>query len=276
MEIIFFVITSAGINSLLLPASPIGVITGFSLSKGNEAVFYNPANFTAGDDFKLNCFYNQFYLGLQSFSLALSKKIKDLNLGLGIINFDYGDMELKPDYPTEEPLLNYSAHDFSLGLCGSVKTSAQSSIGINFKYISENIYIYSDYTFAFDVSLAYRNDQAGVSFGVTNFGYQISLKNEEVNLPARLILGGYRNFKNFVTSFDLAYLINNGGFEFGLGGELPVGKFIELKAGVNYHEKFSPGFGFNFIAGKFVVKYGAAIYPFNLGMINTLGIGVDF
>lgn len=276
VTIIFIIFSTAGINSLLIPVSPIGVTTSFSLSKGDEAIFYNPANFEAGDDFKLACFYNQLYVSMKSISLALSKKINGLDFGLGIMNFDYGDIEWRPTYPTEDTLLNYSANDFLIALSGGVKISPQGRLGINYKYIAENIYIYHDYAFAFDISLSYRNTQGGISFGATNFGYKLTLNNEEVNLPARLSLGGYRNIKNIAASFDLHYLVNNGKFEFGLGLGLPVGKIVEFNAGMNYRENFYPGFGLVINTAKLVVKYGTAIYPYNLGMINTLGIGLSF
>jgi len=274
--LIFLLISSAGVNSLLMPASPAGVITGFSLSRGNEAIFYNPANLDATNDFQLACYYNQFYVSTKSISLALSKKINRLNFGLGITNFDYGEIELRPEYPSDDSVTAYTANDFSLGISGSAAISSQGKIGVTLKYISENIYVYGDRTVAFDFALAYHSSFSGVSFGATNIGYKLTLNNEDVNLPAKLSLGGFIDLKKAILSLDVHYLVNNGKFEFGQAWRFPVAQAIELNAGINYREKFFPGFGFVADAGRFAVEYGTAIYPYNLGMINTLGITLSF
>jgi len=275
-QILFILISTSSLNSLLMPATPIGVVTSFSLARNEEAIFYNPANFEADENYLVNFSYNQFFLSMKSFSLTLTKKLKSRNFGIGVVNFDYGDIELRPDYPTEDSLISYSANDFSIIFCSGVRISPQGRMGINLKYISENIYVYGDYTLAFDISFSYRGPKAGVSFGATNIGSTITLNNEEVNLPARLSLGGYYDFKKIIQSFDIHYLINNGKFEFGFGFLLPLKKIIELNAAINYREAFYPGLGFAINWDRMTLKYGASIYPFNLGMINTLGIGLNF
>ena len=99
--VIFLIISTSGVNSLLLPASPLGVTASFSASQDVEAIFYNPANFEAGENFKLWCSYNRFYLEMQSVSLVVSKRVKSFDVGIAILNFDYGDIELHPGYPTQ-------------------------------------------------------------------------------------------------------------------------------------------------------------------------------
>lgn len=274
--IIFILISTSGVNSLLLPASPSGVTTGFSVSKDAEAIFYNPANFEAGENYKLWCSYNRFYLSMQSVSLALCKRIKSIHLGIAFVNFDYGDIEWHPEYPTEDTLAYYSANDFSIVLGSSANISPRGKIGINLKYISENIYMYSDYALAFDISFSYKTSKNGISFGASNFGSKITLKNEEVNLPARITLGGFYTFKKIITSVDLHYLVNNGIFEFGFGAEIPIYEMISLNAALNYRESPYPGFGLEIKKGKLGIKYAGSLYIKDLGMINTIGIGFEF
>jgi len=274
--IIFIIISSAGVNSLLMPSSPIGVTTSFSASKNEEAIFYNPANFEASDNFNLWCFYNRFYVSMHSFSLALSKKIRPIDFGLAIVNFDYGELEWRPDYPTEDPLINYTANNFSLILSAGTNISSQGRVGLNLKYIYENIYTFSDYALAFDLCFAYSNAKSGISFGVSNFGTKITLNNEEVNLPTKISFGGFYGFNRIVTSLDLHYLVNNAIFEFGFGVGFPLHKILKLYAGLNYRENFYPAFGVTINPGKLGIKYGTAFYPRDLGMINIIGIGFGF
>ena len=137
--IIYFVFLNAGVTSLLMPPSPIGVNAGFSLSRGDEALFYNPANFEVGSAYQVQCYYNQFFLSMKSVSVSVSRRIGRLNLGLGFVNFDYGDIEWHPPYPTEDSLTTYSANDFSMFLGCATQFSRLGRVGVNFKYISENI-----------------------------------------------------------------------------------------------------------------------------------------
>jgi hypothetical protein len=267
-------ISTAGMKSLLMPASPVGVTTSFASASNEEAVFYNPANFEARDNFTFSCSYNRFYLGMQSVSLALTRKIKAIDFGLGIVNFDYGNIELRPDYPTDDPVIDYRAYDFSLILGASVSVSSKGRIGINLKYITEHIYVYSDYALAMDVAFGYRNTTSGITFGASNFGTKMLIHNGEVNLPASLNFGGFHRIKKFILSGDLRYLVNDSAFEFSLGTAMPVHQRISLSAAINYRDEFYPGFGVNIIAGGLHIKYGGSFFPKNLGMVNNISVGI--
>jgi hypothetical protein len=267
-------ISTAGIKSLLMPASPAGVTTSFAIASNEEAIFYNPANFEAHENFTFNCSYNRFYLGMQSVSLSLTKKIGSIDFGLGILNFDYGNIEWRPDYPTDDPTIDYRAYDFSLILGASVNVSPKGRIGVNLKYVTENIYVYSDYALAMDIAFAYRTVTSGITFGATNFGTRMLIHNDEVNLPACLSIGGFHQIKRFTLSGDIHYLVNDAAFEFSIGASLPVRQRIVLSAAVKYRDEFYPGFGVAIKAGGLLIKYGGSFFPKNLGMVNNLGIGI--
>jgi hypothetical protein len=276
VAIVLFLISTSGVNTLLLPASPVGMTTPFSVSKDAEAIFYNPANFRAQDNYQIWCSYNRFYLSMQSVSLALSKKIKNINFGIAFLNFDFGDIEWHADYPSEDSLTYYSGNDFTMVLGGSVPITAQGTVGLNLKYISESIYIYSNYALAFDVSFAYIGTKAGITFGAANIGSKLTLHNESVNLPARISIGTFYDFKKFVPSIDIHYLVNTAEFEGGFGIDVPVHKIVNLNGTAHYRDVVYPGFGLAIRPGNLTIKYAGALYPHNLGLVNTLGIGFEF
>lgn len=273
---VLIIFATAGVKSLLMPASPVGVTTSFATASKEEAIFYNPANFEAGENYTVQCSYNRFYLGMQSVSLSMSKKIKKVDLGLGIVNFDYGDIEWRPDYPTEDPLITYRAYDFSLILAASAQITTQGRIGINLKYITENIYIYSDYALALDIAFSYRNTTSGITFGASNFGTQMLINNDEVNLPACLNVGGFHQISKVKLSSDLRYLVNDSAFEFGVGASMPVHQRLTLSAAANYRDEIYPGFGLTIDVGALEVKYGGSFYPKNLGMVNNIALKIGF
>jgi hypothetical protein len=280
--VIFFIIATSGVNSLLLPASPVGLTTPFSTSTDAEALFYNPANFDAGEQYGIWCSYNRFYLSMQSVSLALSKRIGPVALGIALLNFDYGDIELRPDYPHDDSVPYYSAHDFSLLIGSSVALSKQGRIGLNIKYITESIYVYSGHGIALDISFSYSNDRSGLSFGASNVGTKVTIRNENVNLPTAISLGGFYDLKKIRISADAHYLVNTAtledteAYEFSVGAQIPLHKVLSIQGTVMYRETVYPGFGFEVTPGIFTIKYAGAFFPKNLGMVNTLGIGFDF
>jgi hypothetical protein len=274
--IALFLISTAGINSLLLPFSPAGVTTGFASSKGAEAILYNPANFEAGDDISCYCFYNNLFLSMKSYSLALTKRIKLYNFGLAITNFDYGDIELRPNYPTEDTVANFSANDLSFILGGKLKLSPEGNLGINVKYITENIYIYSGNGIAIDLALSYHHKNFGISFGGTNLGSKITLNNEDVNLPARLSLGLFYNWGKVIPAGEFHYLINNQAFEFALGMGFSFSQQIKLYTAVNYRDELYPGLGLKIKLDKIELRYATASYIRDLGLIHLMGIGLGF
>lgn len=272
--LIIFMIAAAGVKSLLMPPSPVGVTTSFAIASNEEAIFYNPSNFSTRDNPTFLCSYNRFYLGMQSVSLSLGKKIKGIDFGVGIVNFDYGEVEWRPEYPTEDPLINYSAYDFSLILGAAVNVTSQGRIGINLKYVTENIYVYSDYALALDVAVAYRNGTSGITLGASNFGTSMTINTARVNLPARLSIGGLHQIRKFIVSGDLHYLVNDAALEFAIGATLPINQRITISAAANYRDEFYPGFGLKIDAGPLEVKYGGSFFPKNLGMVNNISVGI--
>ncbi len=276
MNILFLLITSAGVNTLLMPASAKGVLTYYSRAAGDEAIFYNPATFNAQDDYRLSVFYSRIYVDMENINVALSRRFNTIDLGISIMNFDYGKIETRPEYPTEDSAGFYAAKDFSIGLCASKDISTNGRLGLKAKYIYENVYIYSGSTLALDISLAYLTNFSGITAGATNIGGVIKIANEQVNLPAKLSFGYYRNLNKFTASWDLHYLINTTKFETSLATEVKLINDLELGIAINYRDSFYPGFYLGIAHHTFSLKYGASIYPYDLGMINTIGIGFLF
>ncbi len=274
--LLFFLLNSSGVNSLLLPVSPLGLTAGFSNAERTEAIFYNPSQFQAGDKYQIWCSYNKFYLDMHSVSMALSKNLGPVCVGVGFVNFDYGEIEWRPDYPTEDPLIDYTANDFSLILGANVNVTEQGKIGMNLKYISENIMVYSDYALAFDLAFSYRAERSRISLGVTNFGSKLTIRNDEISLPARLSTGLNYQFSRFGIGGDAHYLVNTGDFETSVSIKVPVHRLMALNLAANYRQRIYPAFGCDIAIGNIAFKYAGSIYPMNLGMINTVGIGFEF
>ncbi len=277
MNLLFILITSAGVNGLLMPASAKGIMTYYSTSVGSEAIFYNPSIFSAGPEgYNLSFFYTNIYASMRNMNLGIGRRFNDFDIGISVMNYNYGNIEAKPDYPTEDSTGFYTGSDFYLGFCVAKNVSTKGKVGIKVKYIYENLYIYTDATLGFDLALAYINEFSGLSAGATNFGGKLKIANEEVNLPAKLSLGYYRMIKKFTVSCDIHYLINTASFESSIAGEMKLNSNLETGLSINYRDQLYPGFYLGIHTRNLTIKYGASLYPYNLGMINTIGIGFSF
>ncbi len=276
MSFLFLLFTSAGVNTLLMPASARGVLTYYSRSTGDEAIFYNLVIFSAQDYYRLSFFYSNVYAAMKNLNLALSRRFNQFDFGISIMNFDYGLIEARPDYPTDDSTGFYTANDFCLGICASKSISTNGKLGMKMKYIYENIYIYSGATLGFDISLAYINHSYGMSIGATNIGGTIKIASESVNLPAKLSFGYSRNLNKLILSLDLHYLVNTQKFESSIAADMIINKSFELGISANYRDLPYPGFYFGFYRNSMYIKYGTSIYPYDLGMINSIGIGFLF
>ncbi|MEO0161649.1 MAG: hypothetical protein ABIL39_07285 [candidate division WOR-3 bacterium] len=271
------IISAAGISGLIMPHSPKGLLTYYSRATGTEAIFYNPSLFIADQSrYTVNFSYAHLYQSMRNMNLGLGRKFHDFNLGVNIMNFDYGDIEAHPDYPTGESTGFYTGSDFCIGILLSKNFTQNGRIGIKTKYIYENLYIYSGATLAVDFSLAYMNEISGLSLGATNIGGTIKIANETVNLPAKLSGGYYRKFGLLTLSGDLHYLVNTSSFESSLAAELELSKKLMTGFAINYRDQVFPGFYLGITHNLLHINYGASLYPYNLGMVNSVGIGVSF
>ncbi|MGB9721146.1 MAG: hypothetical protein ACPL28_06705 [bacterium] len=276
MNILFFLITSAGINTLLMPASAKGVLTYYSRTVGDEAIFYNPSVFYAHEDYRISIYYSNLYTDMKNLHFALTREFNKIDFGISIMNFDYGSIEARPEYPTEDSTGFYSANDFCVGLCASKNVTTNGRLGLKAKYIYENIFVYSGATLGFDISLAYLNQHSGITAGANNIGGTIKIASESVNLPAKLSFGYYRIINKFTLSLDIHYLVNTSSFESAFASELKLTDNLEFGIGMNYRDSVYPGFYLGIAHHNLLIKYGTSIYPHNLGMINTVGISILF
>ncbi|MCX7995447.1 MAG: hypothetical protein N3A65_06735 [candidate division WOR-3 bacterium] len=274
---ILLLISAAGVAGLLMPPSAKGLLTYYSRTGGNEAIFYNPSLFIASEDrYGLNFSYAHIYHGMKNMNMGIGKRFNTLNLGISIMNFDYGDIEARPDYPTRDSTGYYTGNDFCLGFLVSRDITKNGRIGFKIKYIYENLYVYSGSTLGLDLALAYMNEISGLSVGATNIGGTIKIANEEVNLPAKLSVGYYRILKKFTLSSDIHYLVNISSFECALAVEVKVSDLFDTGFSINYRDEFYPGFYIALQPGALQITYGASFYPYNLGMVNIIGIGISF
>ena len=128
---------------------------------------------------------NQEYAAVSSpFSLG--------NLGLSVQLFDSGDIELRGNVPSSDPLGTYSIKNVALGLTYARAITDYFAAGLTYKKLFEKI---SDETaggYAFDAGLVCKTPISGMSLAVSarNYGRMEKLKNDRTELPSDVMLGG--------------------------------------------------------------------------------------
>jgi hypothetical protein len=271
------IFTSEGLaSSLLCPTAREFAMggAGFALARGPEAVYLNPASLSSPNrDLLFSLGYGRLYLDIEHTSLFLTRPIGFLHAGLGLVNFDYGELTFKPEYPTDDENATFNANDLSLiaGLAAAV--SPKGSVGLSFKYIKEYLYVYSAGARAINFAINYEPDANNrVAIGVLDVGNSLKLKAEPFGLPMRIGLGYSNSIKRFRGGLDFGYLIRSKDWMAGLGEEFTLSRVFKIRAGARYFDGLSVTAGFGIAWSWLALDYGVARQPKDLGFSHYFGL----
>ena len=187
-------------------------------------------------------------------------------------------------YATEEPLDEFSAHDFSLGLTFAKMVGEQLSFGVTAKFINEKIYINNASGYALDFGMRYYLKNPGLYVGAAlqNLGSVSELSEEKITLPKILRLGlAYKlPFRiaggSWMLATDYIKLLDDDS-HLNIGTELALFPTLTLRVGyqTGYEDRqISTGFGIN--AGPFIFDYAYVPFDSDLGNTQRFSLLVDF
>ncbi len=247
---------------------------GLSFARGPDAVYFNPASLVSPDkNLGFSVSYSRIFLDIEQSALSLTKKISIFNIGVGLINFDYGDLDFKPDYPTESDSATFNANDLTILVAAATKLSPKGTIGLGFKYLRENIFIYTASARAFNLTLNYLPNQNNtLSFGAFDIGNALVLKDEPYGLPVRFGLGYNNQIKKFLTGIDCYYLIRSGDWLLSVGEEITLSQILQLRCGVRYFDGLTISGGLGLNLSWLALEYGFGYLPKNLGFSHYFGL----
>jgi len=247
---------------------------GFALGRGPEAVYLNPAALRApGNDLLFSISYGRLFLDIEHSSLFLSRRIALVNVGLGLVNFDYGDLTFKPDYPTEDNSAKFHANDLSVVLGIAASISPKGNVGLSFKYIKEYVYIYSTDARAFNFALNFMPSQTNrISLGGFDIGNSLELKSEPYGLPMRLSLGYSNTTGRFLGGLEFHYLVRSQDWALNFGEQFALSRHFTLRGGVRYFDGLTMTGGFGLAWSWLALDYGLGYLPKNLGFSHYFGL----
>ncbi|MEO0131180.1 MAG: hypothetical protein ABIK76_05780 [candidate division WOR-3 bacterium] len=220
-------------------------ITLEEISLGSLA--HNPAKYANYKNFLIETNYSSYLLSTSQISLLFLRETGLANYGLEIVNFKYGEIERRGKFPSDF-WGYYSSEDFIISFLTSKKISQNFNIGFSLKFYYSTLYIYSDYTFGFDLGVDYSPIKyltGSISF--TNLSLPLHYISQNFyppnNLNLTLKLSPIDFLKNYLEfSRDLREKENY----LKLGLELKPHPIIDLKSGYNfYNRSFNIGFSIN-------------------------------
>lgn len=259
-----------------------------------NSVFWNPAATTGIEGSQASFTYTKWIADLNLMSGAVGVNLSGIGVvTLSYITLDYGDI---PEALTTSATGSidsrtgntFSGSDLALGIGLARKFTDKLSIGVNVKYLREDLHVYSTDLWAFDVGSYYETGWKGIRIGMSaqNFANQarwLYTKEEEqqtYELPILyrigwsidllggrdLFLGGRPDQHKFTLNVDAIHS-NDYAERLHLGGEYDVFNMIAFRAGYrfNYEEgNLSLGMGLRYNTGfvKLNIDYTYVQYDF--------------
>lgn len=259
--------------------------TGVANAQGPQAMFFNPAITGKLEKTAVSLSYNNWFLDMYQQSLFVVKPLPILNLGLGITNFNPGELEMRPNQPLESPIGKFSPADFSFYLNLSRKLDERVLLGISGRYYYEKILDYTATGYGIDIGLWFKVLSGfDVGFSVINFGSTMHFIRDEFWLPTRLITGINYDFNlrpNIKTALvsDMSYFVYDKSVELKSGIETQIFQKYFMRAGYNFsnainHQPNSFTIGLGVIVKRIRLEY--AFTPYQMGLDDTHHFSIGF
>ena len=155
-----------------------------------SGLYWNPASSTWIEKRQAHFSHNSWIQGINHnvASLVFPTKIGSFGIGLLLNNMEGFE---RRTIASAEPTGTFSAHDFSFALNYARMLTDELSLGINFKFFNEKIYIEDASGYMVDLGARYLTPVEGlyVAGAIQNLGFTTEMAQEKIRLPQTLRLG---------------------------------------------------------------------------------------
>jgi hypothetical protein len=256
--------------------------TGVASAQGPQAIYFNPAAISRDNNFMVNLYYAKWFLDTHHQSLFVVRPLKIFNIGFGVVNFSYGEVENRDNKPTEEPIGYFNPQDYSFFLTLSRALDSRTAIGVSGKFYYQKIFEKAVSAGGIDVGLKFDvMEKLALGFSIINFGSTMRYIREKFWLPTEAKAGASYNLPlgnhSLIGALDLSYLPYDKKFNAGIGAEFSLNNLIFLRAGVSPFsetDKISSGLGVKL--NKFRLEYAFSPYTENLGATHRFSVGFGY
>ena len=162
-----------------------------ALPIGASAVWSNPSLIALLDERSAQFTHTEWIDGIKQEYAAVSTPSRVGHFGLAFRIFDSGDIELRDDVSSADPLGSFSIKNVSLSMTFARSITKKIAAGITFKKLFEKISDENAGGYAFDGGIIMETplENVSVSAAARNYGRMGKLKNERTKLPSDLAVG---------------------------------------------------------------------------------------
>lgn len=268
----FLKIGSGAAETGLAEAVTSKLTTPFSLN-------YNPALIAHAEFSSIGLMHNEWIQDLSTDFLVGNTKIFGIPFFVTINSTKISDIEIRTKPGAAEG--KFDAHYFYGGLGVGFKLFNDLSIGAQYKYLYENIYVDESNGYSLDFGLFKKNliENIDAGLSIRNFGKVNFLSSESSKLPSELRFGlsytgnlSVSNF-NFYPSMDIQKYLDYKKLNFLFGFETSYNDLVRLRVGYNSARElnnFSIGLGLKYKS----ISFDYAFLPFkeSFGNANLISI----
>jgi hypothetical protein len=274
--------SSQGAVSLKFPTTPFVAATGESFvadPTALQSILINPANIASRENYGVLFSHTEWIQDIRTECLSIAAPFSFGSLSLTIENTSVDGLELRAIPGPAIGTFNTQSAFFQLSY--GVELTQNIRIGIAPKYLYEKIFVDEATGYGMDAGVLYTPPMDGLSLGcsLTNMGSLAAFRNERIDLPTQIRLGGTYAFNldkmifRVATAFssELGTVTNH----YSIGGEASYDRTITVRFGYQTGidtRGFSAGMGIRYS----LVTIDYAYVPFSLQVGNSHLISIGF
>ncbi len=274
-----------------------------------SAVYWNPAGLARMEYNEALFLYQPWIVDINTHLVAVGWRLKPIGtLALGVINVNYGDMEVTSLEFQEGTGEMFSANDMAVSLSYGRQLTTWFSFGATVKYITSNIWHTDATAFAMDLGVIIntsffsvtgkRDDGLNIGMSVSNYGTRMKYDGIDLVQPIDILPDESGNFRDVPGQFKLQewelplffrlgvsytpFVMNNQVVTFSLDALHPNNNYESVNFGTQYTVMI-PGFGDLSLRGGYKALFMPnSEYGLSLGggilkyILNNKGIKLDY
>jgi hypothetical protein len=275
--------SSQGAVNLKFPTTPFVAATGEAFvadPTALQSLLINPANLASRENYGVLFSHTEWIQDIRTEYLSMAAPLSIGSLSLTLENTSVDGIEVRS--VPGAALGTFNAQSAFFQLSYGVELTQNIRLGIAPKFIYEKIYIDEATGYGIDAGILYAPAIDGLSLGcaVTNFGSLSAFRNERIDLPSQIRLGGTYAFNVNEMIFRVATAfsseLGSSTSHYSLGGECIYDHAITLRCGYQTGidtRGFSAGMG---ICYSFVrIDYAYVPFSLQIGNSHLISIGFD-
>jgi hypothetical protein len=249
-----------------------------------SATYWNPANLTQSKSNSIILSHNQWLQDITHNFAAVQIVQGEHNIAFSFNVISVPGIEIRDYTASADPIGKSSVYNLYFGGAYATHLSDDWSLGGQFKYYFEKMYLVSASGMGLDIGVFAKNILPELDWGMSfqNIGKMGKLLKKSTELPFLIRTGvGYSlpwkfTENNIIAAADFVYIINNN-FRFNLGTEIQLMDQFSLRLGYvlgSDSYDFTAGFGIQF--SRYGLSYAFVPYKFDLENSHRFSIDIKF